>query len=271
MIRVPFSISRHRCPAAARSASLSSAGDGAFALFKKCLAALVAAVAVGTGTFTASAQTTTTNTPFWGKIAGWTTPTRIDVTRELESISCPSMWFCFAVDSEGHALTFITNNDTWSGPLKIDPAGLSAISCPPLINDAHPTFCVAVGVLGIVTYTNGIWGAPAEQPVMLDKISCATSTFCVAVGEMGFHGDAMIYSGGSWQPISIEKKISSRRTHIGLMCLRRILRRRRHRWTGSDLLRGRMELSNAHRPLSRLALGASLRFVCFDDILRRRR
>ena len=218
MTRFVFFISRHRCPAAARSASLSSAGDDTIVLFKKCLAALVAAVAVGTGTFAASAQTTTMYTPYWGKIAGWTTPTRIDVTRELESISCPSMWFCFAVDSEGHALTFITNNDTWSGPQKIDPAGLASISCPPIINDAHPTFCVAVGVLGIVTYIDGIWGAPAEQPVMLDRVSCATSTFCVAVGEMGFHGDAMIYSGGSWQPISIEKK-SSRAELTSVSCV----------------------------------------------------
>lgn len=37
---------------------------------------------------------------------GWSSPTNVDATNELVSVSCPTSRLCATVDSVGHAVTF---------------------------------------------------------------------------------------------------------------------------------------------------------------------
>ena len=186
-----------------------------FAVLKNRIAALGIAAAIGTCVLALSAlsaPSAASGSVRWGKIAGWTAPAQIDGTREMSSIWCsPSTagempTFCITVDTKGNALLFDGRNNAWGAPAHIDPVGLASISCSPSSRDVRSAFCVAVNMLGLLTYTNGTWSPPIPQPVAIHHVSCATSSFCVAIGEAGFHGDALIFSGDTWQPIWIKKK-----------------------------------------------------------------
>lgn len=126
----------------------------------------------------------------------WGSPTSIDGSNGLKGVSCPTTWFCMAVDNDGNMLTY--NGSSWASPQSIDSGHiLEAVSCP------STTFCEAVDHNGnavSLTYDSGTetWSSSvtdADGSRALDGISCPSTTMCVAV-DASSH-DAL-YSSGTW-------------------------------------------------------------------------
>jgi len=134
-----------------------------------------------------------------------TTGTYADArTGVLDSVSCPTLSFCAAVDGNGNAL--MTDGASgwrgprWGRPVTIDPiAGiLRSVSCP------TASFCMAVDTNGYALEWNGVsWSQPtwsAASPEdraggALASVSCASASFCVAVDG---NGRELTWDGTSW-------------------------------------------------------------------------
>lgn len=123
----------------------------------------------------------------------WGPPFLLDGSAGLESVSCATVVFCAAVDSQGQA--FLYQHSQWTAPSTIDPnVQLNDVSCPTSL------FCLAVDQNGqAVTYNGTVW----SRPVQVDRsafreitsISCPTPTFCAAADG---NGNVLTYNGKTW-------------------------------------------------------------------------
>jgi hypothetical protein len=126
----------------------------------------------------------------------------------LDAVSCPSAWFCAAVDGNGNAISgrpgpgWTRGRElAWSAPVTVDPiAGLlTGVSC------VSASFCAAVDGNGYAFTWNGrSWSRPAfwsaASPVdrrggALTAVSCASASFCVAADG---NGRALTWDGRTW-------------------------------------------------------------------------
>jgi hypothetical protein len=121
--------------------------------------------------------------------SSWSSPSDIDTSNRLSSVSCPSASLCTAVDDEGHALTY--NGSSWSSPSKVDTHELTSVSCP------SATFCAAVDTTGnALTYNGSSWSSPLKVANNeLISVSCPSASFCAAVDVVG---NALTYNGTTW-------------------------------------------------------------------------
>ena len=141
---------------------------------------------------------------------GWSQGRLIDPLRGgPNSVSCPTVSFCAAVDKSGNVLTY--DGSSWSkpvsidaNPVSIDSGGLFSVSCP------TASFCAAVDYAGaVLTYDGSSWSSP--DPIdpnggNLNFVSCPTASFCAAVDGNGY---VLTYNGSSWsQPVSVEEAYS---------------------------------------------------------------
>lgn len=137
-------------------------------------------------------------TPSSGPVL-WTLPTVVDAA-PIDSVSCPSLALCVAVDRSGNVLWSANptgGRRAWS-IADVDGANeLTSVSCP------ASTVCVAVDAAGdVVTSRNptggvGAWAvshidssatsinADNAGPVLLRGISCPSTSLCVAVDAAG--------------------------------------------------------------------------------------
>jgi hypothetical protein len=183
----------------------------------------------------ATTKPTTTATTASVVLGAWSTPTLIDSTGQLDSVSCASTTFCMAVDTSGNILSydgtawstldntgnllgtvscvsstdcetvgtgntggnvFAFDGSSWSSGDSIDPGyKLHSISC------ATSSFCVAGAAVNVFTYNGSSWSsAQAIDPGNssgegLPSVSCPTSSFCAAVDA---YGNAFVLNGSKW-------------------------------------------------------------------------
>jgi RHS repeat-associated protein len=120
----------------------------------------------------------------------WSSPSTIDSTRILLSVSCASTTFCAAVDSTGHTTEY--NGTSWTSPSNSDPSNdLESVSCP------TSSFCMAIDDLGNDIKWNGTsWSTrvPFDSTTTPEAVSCSSSAFCMVVDGSGY---AWKYT-GSW-------------------------------------------------------------------------
>jgi RHS repeat-associated protein len=113
---------------------------------------------------------------------GWSSPSDIDSTRILLSVSCASTMFCAAVDSTGHATIY--NGTSWTSPTNIDSSrDLESVSCP------TSSFCMAIDDSGYDVKWNGTsWSTPAlfDSTTSPVAVSCSASSLCQAVDSSGY-------------------------------------------------------------------------------------
>lgn len=132
---------------------------------------------------------------------GWSSPTTVDGTNVLNSISCPTDTFCVAVDSEGQQVTWNEGTGGWNPAASVDGTNLlNSVSCP------TATFCMAVDNSGnFVQMTGSSWGTATsigDSSRPIEAVSCPTTSFCVAVDN---DGNELTYSSGTWaSPTTID-------------------------------------------------------------------
>jgi hypothetical protein len=116
----------------------------------------------------------------------WTAPMPSDGSNHLNSVACPSVSLCVAVDAIGN-VTYTTTPTTggWSGSVSIDNGhSLTGVSCP------AAALCFAVdnhGSLFASTAPNSpAWtAATIDGTTALNAISCPSAALCVAVDASG--------------------------------------------------------------------------------------
>jgi hypothetical protein len=129
----------------------------------------------------------------------WTVPSGVDAA-PIDSVSCPSLGLCVAVDRAGKVLWAANPTGGARAWFAADVDGaneLTSVSCP------ATTLCVAVDAAGdIITSQNPTGGAGAwavskvdssatsnnadnAGPVLLRGVSCPSASLCVAVDAAG--------------------------------------------------------------------------------------
>ena len=132
----------------------------------------------------------------------WSPPTRLSASAgEPDSVSCPTVSFCLAVDARDSS-TFAFNGRTWrSAPGISDPVpntqmGMASVSC------SSPSFCAAVdNGSNAFTYNGTSWSpATAIDPGHeLSTVSCPSARFCAAVD---YGPNVVTFDGTSWTKLS---------------------------------------------------------------------
>jgi hypothetical protein len=123
------------------------------------------------------------HTDVW-KATGTTFNTYVDpIGGDLTGISCASSSVCLDVDITGYEATLTYSSSTqkfkWSSMTRIDPAGVTSISC------ANAFYCGAVDQNGdFVQWFNGKWSSPVKIDASpLVSISCASDGRCAAIDQ----------------------------------------------------------------------------------------
>jgi RHS repeat-associated protein len=126
----------------------------------------------------------------------WGSPSTIDGTKVINSVSCASSTFCVAVDANGNAVKY---TGTWGTASSIDGTKvINSVSC------ASSTFCVAVDANGNAVKYTGTWGSASsiDSTTSIASVSCPSSTFCEAVDASG---NALKYNGSTWSSSVIDR------------------------------------------------------------------
>jgi hypothetical protein len=124
----------------------------------------------------------------------------------LQSVSCPSVKLCAAVDSAGDV---VTSSDPTGGASAwsvayLDITALTGVSCP------SADLCVGVdGGGNVATSTSPAGGASqwslARLPAPMDAVSCASATLCVAVAGADVATSTNPAGGaGAWKWIDVD-------------------------------------------------------------------
>ena len=119
----------------------------------------------------------------------WTGPAPADSSGHLNSVSCPSVALCVAVDATGN-VTYTATPTTggWSGPLTIDSGNsITSVSCP------AASLCLAVdsrgGLLASTAPASSTWSQlgriDGTGSTGLTGVSCPSTALCVAVNDSG--------------------------------------------------------------------------------------
>jgi RHS repeat-associated protein len=124
----------------------------------------------------------------------WSSPTSIDGTLALDSVSCVSATStqCVAVDADGNAVNYYDSAWTSTG---ISSYALNSVSC------VTTSFCEAADNYGHVfsfsggaSWSSGGYDVDGTRP--LEAISCVSTATCAVTDN---HGDAYVGTGTSWQ------------------------------------------------------------------------
>jgi hypothetical protein len=135
----------------------------------------------------------------------WSQPARLTSSAaEPDSVSCPTVAFCMAVDALDSA-AFLFNGSTWSSAPGIsDPVpgtqrGMASVSC------SSPGSCVAVDNGSNAFTFNGTSWSPAtaiDPGNELSTVSCPSAGFCAAVD---YGPNVVTFNGASWsKPSAID-------------------------------------------------------------------
>jgi hypothetical protein len=164
----------------------------------------------------------------------WTAPAGVDV-QPLDSIACPSVALCVAVDRGGSVLWSTDPAGGAAGWQAADVDGsneITSVSCPSV------ALCVAVDAAGdVITSANPAGGASAwtaskvdmsttqnntdnAGAVLLRGVSCPSAALCVAVDAAGNALVSTDPTGGAtaWTTTHIDTNTSSGCTGTGLTC-----------------------------------------------------
>jgi hypothetical protein len=137
--------------------------------------------------------------------AAWSKPTGLSsLAGQPDSVSCPSVSFCMAVDAlDSSAFRF--NGSTWSSAPAISDAapgslpGMASVSC------SSPSFCAAVdNGADAFTFNGTSWSraTPVDPGNQLSTVSCPSASFCAAVD---YGPNAVTFNGTSWgKPTAID-------------------------------------------------------------------
>ena len=132
----------------------------------------------------------------------WSRPARLASSAgEPDSVSCPTVSFCLAVDArDSSALLF--NGSRWSSAPGInDPVqtGMASVSC------SSPSFCAAVdNGANAFTFNGTSWSPVAviDPGNELSTVSCPSERFCAAVD---YGPNVVTFNGASWsKPSAID-------------------------------------------------------------------
>ena len=118
----------------------------------------------------------------------WSSPTDLDDSGTLSSVSCVSTAFCVASAIDGNVWRY--QSGTWSAAHRVADQ-LDGVSC------ASVSFCVAV-LDGLAYNFNGsTWTATtsAAQGYKFEHVSCASASFCLAADP---NGNAQTWNGTAW-------------------------------------------------------------------------
>jgi hypothetical protein len=135
----------------------------------------------------------------------WSRPVRLSSSAgEPDSVSCPTVRFCMAVDARDSS-AFLFNGSTWSSAPSIDDGvpgaqvGMASVSC------SSPIFCAAVDNGANAFTFNGTSWSPAtavDPGNQLSTVSCPSATFCAAVD---YGPDVVTLNGTAWsKPSAID-------------------------------------------------------------------
>ena len=135
----------------------------------------------------------------------WSKPAVLSASDgEPDSVSCPTVKFCLAVDTRDSS-AFLFNGSTWSSAPSInDPAqstqpGMASVSC------SSSAFCIAVDNGSNAFTFNGTSWSPAtaiDPGNELSTVSCPSTTFCAAVD---YGPNVVTFNGASWsKPSAID-------------------------------------------------------------------
>lgn len=143
--------------------------------------------------------------------ANWSKSEPIDPHVSLISLTCPTDYFCAALDRDGRVVT--RTMGLWGPPEAVGANfQLDALSC------GSPTSCIAVGneYVGVVPaglwegkaieFNGASWGSPkrvdsyGEWGGHLSSLSCPSTSFCVAVGGVGLadYEELATFDGSNW-------------------------------------------------------------------------
>jgi hypothetical protein len=134
----------------------------------------------------------------------WSQPTALPSAAgelgEPDSVSCPTVRFCMAVDARD-AATLVYKNSSWSsgGTVPGTQVGMASVSC------SSPSFCAAVSNGSDAFTFNGTSWSPAtavDPAGQLSTVSCPSARFCAAVD---YGPNVVTFNGSSWsKPSAID-------------------------------------------------------------------
>jgi hypothetical protein len=134
----------------------------------------------------------------------WSRPARLSSAGEPDSVSCPTVTFCVAVDARDSSASLF-NGSRWSSAPGINDGvpgtqvGMASVSC------SSPTFCAAVDNGSNAFTFNGTSWSPATAAApgnQLSTVSCPSASFCAAVD---YGPDVVTFNGTSWsKPSAID-------------------------------------------------------------------
>jgi hypothetical protein len=135
----------------------------------------------------------------------WSQPTLLSSSGgEPDSVSCPTVRFCIAVDARDTS-AFLFNGSKWSsGPGINDPVqntrtGMASVSC------SSPGFCAAIDNGSNVFTFNGTSWSPArviDPGNQLGTVSCPSASFCAAID---YGANVVTFNGAAWsKPSAID-------------------------------------------------------------------
>jgi hypothetical protein len=131
----------------------------------------------------------------------WSQPTGLTSSGgEPDSVSCPTVRFCMAVDARDSA-TFLFTGSGWrsGGTVPSIQTGMASVSC------SSPSFCAAVSNGSEAFTFNGTSWSPArtiDPAGQLSTVSCPSARFCAAVD---YGPNVVTFNGTSWsKPAAID-------------------------------------------------------------------
>ena len=147
-------------------------------------------------------DTTPATDGVWG-----TTTTNLGDSQPITDVSCASVSFCLAVDSQGDTLTW--NVSTWSAPSDEGGGGPDSVSC------VSATFCASASDAddgdALTTWNGSAWSAPTTLDNLDNalgfQVSCASASLCFAFNarEQG-GGYVATWNGSTWgAPVLIDR------------------------------------------------------------------
>lgn len=170
-------------------------------------------IAIGSGetsTTLANGETSTSGyalTLTWNGSVWGTTTTNLGDSQPITDVSCASVSFCLAVDSQGDTLTW--NGSTWSAPSDEGGGGPDSVSC------VSATFCASASDAddgdALTTWNGSAWSAPTTLDNLDNalgfQVSCASASLCFAFNarEQG-GGYVATWNGSTWgAPVLIDR------------------------------------------------------------------
>lgn len=146
--------------------------------------------------------------------ASWTAPARVipesrvtPAFPQSAQVACATSTFCVATLSHRNyyrglpdgSFAVVWNGTTWSAPVRMDGAAISALACP------TETECFAADQAGqVVGFDGTTWFAPIPLTSHgnVISLSCVDASFCMALGKRSYLGSfSFVFDGMSWAEV----------------------------------------------------------------------